>query len=54
MIKRKESLVGAVSKAGYQTWYLSKVTVLGLVKLNPGEHFAEKYRGPYTDPAGSG
>jgi regulator of sigma E protease len=46
LIKRKESLVGAVSKAGYQTWYLSKVTVLGLAKLIQGTISPKNIGGP--------
>ena len=46
LIKKKEGVVTAFSKASYQTWYLSKVTVLGLVKLIQGSISPKNIGGP--------
>jgi len=46
LIKKKEGVIGAFSKAAYQTWYLSKVTVLGLAKLIQGSISPKNIGGP--------
>ncbi|MDR2018629.1 MAG: RIP metalloprotease RseP [Syntrophobacterales bacterium] len=46
LVKKQETLLGAVPKASYQTWYLSKVTILGLVKLIQGTISPKNVGGP--------
>ena len=46
LVKKKEGPLGAFSRASYQTWYLSKVTVLGLVKLIQGSISPKNIGGP--------
>ena len=46
LVTKKETFFGAVSRAVSQTWYLSKVTVLGIVKLIQGSISPKNIGGP--------
>jgi regulator of sigma E protease len=46
LIKRKETLSGAAVRALDKTWYLSKITVVGLVKLIQGSISPKNIGGP--------
>ncbi|HOJ42888.1 MAG TPA: RIP metalloprotease RseP [Syntrophorhabdaceae bacterium] len=45
-LKKKEDIIGAIPKAVYQTYFLSKVTVLGIIKLVEGSISPKQIGGP--------
>lgn len=45
-LKRKENIISALPKAIYQTYYLSKVTVVGIIKLIEGSISPKQIGGP--------
>ncbi|MBP8626138.1 MAG: RIP metalloprotease RseP [Syntrophorhabdaceae bacterium] len=45
-LKKKESPIGAIPKAVHQTYFLSKVTVLGIIKLIEGSISPKQIGGP--------
>ncbi|MBA4391159.1 MAG: RIP metalloprotease RseP [Syntrophus sp. (in: bacteria)] len=46
LVTRNETLAGAASRAAYQTYYLSKVTIVGIVKLIQGSISTKNIGGP--------
>ncbi len=46
LVMKKETIAGATAKAAYQTYYLSKVTIVGIVKLIQGSISTKNIGGP--------
>ncbi|HEY3275683.1 MAG TPA: RIP metalloprotease RseP [Syntrophorhabdaceae bacterium] len=46
LVTKKETVTGALDRAAYQTWNLSKITVMGIVKLIQGSISPKNIGGP--------